>query len=315
MFSITEQRQNGFYKIIISNKKKSCQVEILPDFGAILNAFILTNKNEAINIIDGYQTVNEFLEGCELNGFKSAKLSPFICRLKNGSYRIKKKEYKTSGFYHGQHALHGLLYRCAFKLIKTKKLKNSAYAVLQYKYRQDDKGFPFCYNCTIKYELKQKNKFTITTTVSNKGKTKIPVTDGWHPYFTLSDTINNLEMQMQVSDKLIFDNELLPTGETEKYKAFEKFTKIEDAVFDNCFTVKKGAKTALQLKDPSTGLTLKIKPQSNYPYLQIYTPAHRRSIAIENLSAAPDAFNNKIGLMMLEKNKSKKFIASYEVKL
>jgi aldose 1-epimerase len=38
----------------------------------------------------------------------------------------------------------------------------------------------------------------------------------------------------------------------------------------------------------------------NYPYLQLYIPGSRDSIAIENLSAAPDAFNNGMGLTILE---------------
>jgi aldose 1-epimerase len=38
----------------------------------------------------------------------------------------------------------------------------------------------------------------------------------------------------------------------------------------------------------------------NYPYLQLYTPPSRDALSIENLSAAPDAFNNGLGLTILE---------------
>jgi Galactose mutarotase and related enzymes len=53
-------------------------------------------------------------------------------------------------------------------------------------------------------------------------------------------------------------------------------------------------------------------PNENYPYLQVYTPPHRQSIAIENLSAAPDVFNNRMGLIELEPGERIGFSCSYE---
>ena len=313
MFTVTQKIETGFSKIILTDKKGKCSAEILPECGAILNAFTILNNDNTINIIEGYKNQDDFNENCESKGFRSAKLSPFVCRLKNGTYFFKKNEYKVNGFYLDKHALHGLIYRKIFSIVKTKKLKNSAWVLLRYKYRADDNGYPFPFNCDLKYTLKKNNRLIITTTISNKGKSKIPVSDGWHPYFTLGRCINDLAMQMYVSGKLVFDNELLPTGKTESFKQFEKPTPIGETVFDNCFIVKKGAKTALQLTNVENGITLKIKPHSAYPYLQIYTPPQRQSIAIENLSSAPDAFNNKMGLVVLDKNKSKKFITEYIV--
>ncbi len=313
MFTVTQKIENGFSKIILKDKKGKCSAEILPECGAILNVFNIATHGKSLNIIEGYESMDDFIEHCESNGFRSAKLSPFVCRLKNGTYFFKKKEYKVSGFYIEKHALHGLIYRKSFSLVKIKKLKESAWVLLRYKYRADDKGYPFSYNCEIKYELKKNNRLNITTTIINKGKSKIPVSDGWHPYFTLGGNIDNLLMQMKVSGKLVFNNELLPTGKTEIFKQFEKPAPIGETIFDNCFKVKKGAKNVFQLTNTKNGVSLKIQPQSNYPFLQIYTPPHRKSIALENLSAAPDALNNKMGLTILGKNKSQKFITEYKV--
>jgi aldose 1-epimerase len=60
---------------------------------------------------------------------------------------------------------------------------------------------------------------------------------------------------------------------------------------------------------------LRIEPDARYPYLQIYIPDNRQSIAIENLSAAPDAFNNKIGLLELEPYQQNQFSTSYTITL
>ena len=58
---------------------------------------------------------------------------------------------------------------------------------------------------------------------------------------------------------------------------------------------------------------LTIEPSPSYPYLQLYTPDHRGSIAIENLSGAPDCFNNKMGLHVLQPQEVWKLETSYQL--
>jgi aldose 1-epimerase len=47
----------------------------------------------------------------------------------------------------------------------------------------------------------------------------------------------------------------------------------------------------------------------------VYTPPDRKSIAIENLSGAPDNFNNGISLLMLPPGKPKGFSTSYTIEV
>jgi len=83
--------------------------------------------------------------------------------------------------------------------------------------------------------------------------------------------------------------------------------------FDNCFEVKPvGQRPAAVLYNPANAVFLSIFTNSRYPYIQIYTPPHRKSIAIENLSAAPNAFNNKIGLLMLQPRHTQTFTVHYQ---
>ncbi|MEJ7677226.1 MAG: hypothetical protein WKG06_05005 [Segetibacter sp.] len=53
---------------------------------------------------------------------------------------------------------------------------------------------------------------TIITTVTNIDKQLIPVVDGWHPYFTLGNTINDYQLEFQSKEMLEFDENLIPTG-------------------------------------------------------------------------------------------------------
>ena len=60
-------------------------------------------------------------------------------------------------------------------------------------------------------------------------------------------------------------------------------------------------------------LRLTVEPDKAYPILQVYTPPDRKSIAIENLSGAPDNFNNGIHLLLLPPDQPKAFTTSYTV--
>jgi aldose 1-epimerase len=68
-----------------------------------------------------------------------------------------------------------------------------------------------------------------------------------------------------------------------------------------------------RLYDPVKGITIAISPEESYPILQIYTPPHRTSIAIENLSAPPDSFNNGIMLKRLAAGKSTEYVTTIKV--
>lgn len=69
------------------------------------------------------------------------------------------------------------------------------------------------------------------------------------------------------------------------------------------------------LRNPLKKIEIEIYPDKSYPYLQIYIPPHRKSIAIENISGAPDAFNNGMGVTTLEAGESALFKTSYKIKI
>jgi aldose 1-epimerase len=89
---------------------------------------------------------------------------------------------------------------------------------------------------------------------------------------------------------------------------------VGDTFLDNCFALKPEiVSAACELYNRATGIKLSFFPDAGYPYLQIYTPPGRDSIAIENLSGAPDCFNNKMGLLLLQPGHSQIFTVRYKV--
>ncbi|SDZ75804.1 aldose 1-epimerase [Arachidicoccus rhizosphaerae] len=306
----------GHDSYILKDTRSGTFVEILT-FGALLNQFATrTQSGETINVIDGFTGVQDAKQNIT-NGFHSAKLSPFVCRLHKGQYSFEGKDYKIDKFYMGDSAIHGLLYDAPFKVSATHVDEHKATLSLIYTYRDSSQGFPFAFDIEVLYKLGEKGDLQLTTHVTNAGTGNMPISDGWHPYFTLGATINTAAVRFDSKELVEFDEALLPNGKTSLYNSFNQFKIFGDTELDNCFTLNRekyeGDLPAFEIKDEAAGIQLGIYPDDSYPYLQIYTPPSRTSIAVENLSSVPDAFNNKTGLITLSRGEARTFSTTYKL--
>ena len=314
MFNISNSSNNGFKMIHLTDSSTKTTVSIVPFCGATLHSFTILHNNEMLNIIDHYDSAEDFATNVTAKGFKSCKMSPFACRIKNASYQYKGISYTIEKFLLGNNAIHGLLYDQPFTLINQSADEQQAGITLQHQYRGEEKGYPFHYDCTVTYQLKPNNELIVKTTVTNKDVQDIPMQDGWHPYFSFGGKTDDLLLEFQSREQVIFDEELIPTGELKEYSAYTSLKKIDAAFFDDCFKLNfKTCQPMCVLRDPVKKLQLEIRPDKSYPYLQIYTPPHRQSIAIENLSAPPDSFNNGINLIELKPGEATDFTTSYTI--
>lgn len=312
-FEAFVEQQGDDPVVILKDPTTGTSAEIFA-FGAVLNKFSINRQGEVLNVIDGYSDVAD-AKTSMTPLFKSSKLSPFVCRLKNEKYQFGEASHHTTKYKAGKHALHGLVYDAVFSVVQTTADEDGAGVKLQHVYDRQDEGYPFVYRCEIEYLLKKENTLQVKTTITNLDDQLIPIADGWHPYFTLGDTINNCQLEFQSKEMLEFDEELIPTGKLLPYQEFGSLTDFGTTWFDNCFTLNFAeCQPMCVLRNPAKQVQLEIHPSPEYPYLQIYTPDHRQSIAIENLSAAPDAFNNGIGLKVLEPHESATFTTKFNIR-
>jgi aldose 1-epimerase len=312
-FAIELSHDNGWNQVILSDKATGTRATIIPSAGAILNAFSVVHRGKSLQVIDGFSGADDFSARVE-KGFQSAKLSPFVCRIKNAHYRWEGKDFTLQKFSLNGAALHGLIYDAPFELIEQVINIHFAEVELKYTYTGSDHGYPFPYDCYIKYRLEENNSLFIVTAIHNRGKSAIPVADGWHPYFTFGGSIGNLQLQVKSSSILEYDEGLIPTGKTIAGNPWANPTKINETKQDHGYVLDFSQPQPLcSLTDPDKGVSVEFHPDRSYPYLQLYTPDHRKSIAIENLSAAPDAFNNRMGLVTLEPDHTKTFSTRYKI--
>lgn len=299
--------------VVLEDDTDGIKAEIFT-FGALLNSFSINLNGTEKNVIHGFQNPADAKENITPL-FQSAKLSPFACRMKEGHYTFANQKYKIEKFYNGREAIHGLIYDAVFTVKEKSVTADSAFVTLVYNYNKNDAGYPFFYCAEINYVLKRSGNLTISTKITNLSEIPIPVADGWHPYFCFGNKVDDLHLFMDTNKMVEFDGKLLPTGNTLPYQQFQELHPINDTDFDNCFIVNENTtQPACALRDLESGLQLNVFVQKNYPYLQVFIPKTRNCIALENLSALPDSFNNAIGLTILEPSQSEEFITSYRLR-
>lgn len=309
-FEVTISAYGQHSVIILKDLTTNTFAEIY-NLGALLNNFTSQHYGNAINIIDGFSSPAEASEKLT-PFFKSAKLSPFVCRVKNSKYTFGKNSFFLSKYASRGNALHGLIFNKVFEVAEHFFDEDKASVKLICKYNSQDEGYPFPYKCEVEYTLTKGNAITIKTTISNQSNQLMPVVDGWHPYFTLGDSINDYQVEFQSKEMLEFDDDLIPTGKLIAYQEFGSIRNLGTTEFDNCFTLNFAeCQPMAVIRHAEKKVQIEFHPSEAYPYLQIYTPDHRKSIAIENLSGAPDAFNNAMGLHVLQPGESAIFATKF----
>lgn len=304
MFRIDVLQQDGFDIIRLSDggwDYEEVTVDIIPSHGALLHAFCVPYASSSrINVIDSYADAAD-LQQHFTESFKGVKLSPFACRIPEGKYTWDGREWQIQRAAVPGVCLHGLLYNADFKVVDQYAGEDAASVTLLYGYGGDDAGYPFAYDCKVVYRLLADRQLEMKTTIYNKSAVTIPVMDGWHPYFTTGSPVDELELRFPSEALVVFNEQMVPSGETVPYQAFATLKKIGGLALDNSFIIERASEeVACVLNDPIRGIRISIWPDECYPILQLYIPPHRRSIAIENLSGAPNAFNNGMGLVQVE---------------
>ncbi|MCF7521817.1 aldose 1-epimerase [Neisseria sp. ZJ106] len=277
-------------------------------FGALLNRYeIELTDGSRFNAVQGYENPQQARETLTA-GFHSAKLSPFACRIRCGQYRFDGQEYCVGKHQIAGHAAHGLMYDADFALIGSGSNAESAWAELAADYRAQEAGFPFAYRLQIRYCLTAQGLETVTL-VRNTGRSAMPLADGWHPYFTLGGSVDEWTLQLNSRSRLVFDQDLVANGEILADNRFANARSLAGIELDNSFILDSFDRPACILR--SSNYRLSIFPEPSYPYLQIYIPPARQSLALENLSGAPDCFNNGLGLTVLAAGEEKRFATRY----
>ena len=170
-------------------------------------------------------------------------------------------------------------------------------------------GFPFPFRAINKITFTGES-YTVDSTVMNIGASDLPYSEGWHPYYTLGEKIDNLTMTLPESNLAILDKADIPTGEFKPDTRFVGGRLLGDEFINDCFCLNQGKSSlvfkntdnfenilaTVELKSDTKSLQIWQKAgNEQYNAIQIYTPPDRMSIAIEPMTAEPDTLNHQPG--------------------
>ena len=93
-FQTIISKAEGQFVATLKDQNTNTFAEIF-SFGALLNQFCSENSKNSVNVIDGFASPAATIEEITI-AFKSAKLSPFACRVKDGKYKFGGRNYQLS---------------------------------------------------------------------------------------------------------------------------------------------------------------------------------------------------------------------------
>jgi aldose 1-epimerase len=284
----------AFEKHTFSNDDGDAFV-VVPQFGACL----LDLQFNHLCVLDGYATPDEMVAN---NWSKNIILLPYPNRLRDGQYVYDGTTYQFElTNVDTQNSIHGFG-KDAPMTVKTVWIQsNSAGLTCVWAYNGHHAAYPFPFTAEITMILRGGN-FEMSMSVTNDSKVDIPVGLGWHPYFKMSEKSNDSSLHIPDCQIISIDDRMLPTGEKEDFHAFTHLSKIDHAILDNGFLIKNQTKDAETILASEHG-QLTFWQETGYRkwnFLQVFTPPHRKSVAIEPMTCNIDAFNNGDGLVMLK---------------
>ncbi len=283
----------GKYQVIrLFHEKSGHYLKIVPEKGAIISDFGM----HGVSLLKGYDNIEE-LE--TLAWSRGALLSPFPNRVRDGKFNFAGTEYAFPINNADTHtAIHGLVRKSAFQLDSVEVNAADCRVVCSHDYAGDLEYFPFPFKTRVIYELNNE-ALTFTLTTENTGTKKMPAGLGWHPYFKISDNVEDCKLKLPPLSMVHIDAQMIPTGERSDFTKFAESKPIDDYNFDNCFALQGENETAEVRLESDKGI-LRYFQDTKYPFLQIFTPPQRDCIAFEPMTCNVDAFNNGEGLRVLE---------------
>jgi aldose 1-epimerase len=237
-------------------------------------------------------------------------LVPWPNRVEDGLWSLDGKPQQLDITEPARHnALHGLLRNVGYTLVD---VQPNAVTLDATVFPQH--GYPFHLATTVRYELTDSG-LAVTHTVRNLSAAKAPVAIGTHPFLTIGDVpTEQLTLTVHATTRFEVDARLNPIAELPV--AGSRFDlrsgrlvgelDLDDA-FGGVETVD-GVSAVLAAPD---GREVRLVQDENHGYVQVFTTRDfpkkggpGLAVAVEPMTAPPNAFNSGLGLMWVEPGQS-----------
>lgn len=276
------------------------QRAVVTEVGAGLRAYTVGDRD----VIDGFAEDEMSTIG------RGQVLLPWPNRIEDGQYefagRMRQAPINEPA---RNNALHGLT-----RWVNWTAADQAADRVLMSLLLHPQDGYPFTLRLEVEYRLSASG-LSIRTTATNVGREAAPFGAGYHPYLTVGTLIDEALLKLPALLRLEADERLMiPTGRLVPNRGtaydFLEARPIGslrmDTAFANLIPDSDGL-TRVRLEAPGGGPRVTVWMEVVYQFLMVFTPdtipdvaRRRRSIAIEPMTCAPNAFRSGDGLIVLQ---------------
>lgn len=281
---------------MLSSPDGKNRIEIVPEHGACVLDLVF----DGISILDGYRTPQEL----DSNRWsKNVVLFPFPNRLRDGRYQWDGHTYQFPvNDARTNNALHGFGATKPMRINQLDLSPEGATIGCEYQDSGDHPAYPFPFTFNIQFSIDRRNQFTAVMAFQNDGTEPIPVGLGWHPYFSLSEKVDELKLLFPPCEMVGIDQRMLPNGKRYAYDQFAELKPLGANTLDNCFALSEDRVEASVYMHGDKGEMRYWQEtgKNKYNFLQVFTPPYRTAIALEPMTCNVDAFNNGEGLIRLE---------------
>ncbi len=256
---------------------------------------------------DGRDLVQGFPEHRMPSGGRGQVLVPWPNRIRDGAYRFAGTGQQLPLSEPGRHnASHGLV-----RWVSWSPVEQDASSVRLHSRLMAQSGYPWTLDLTCRYVLDD-DGLAVSVSATNQADTAAPYACGAHPYLTTgSARVDDDVLTLPGATRLITDDERkLPTGREPVAGSsydFRAERPIGDTVLDHAFTdLTRGpdGRARVTLRSPG-GAGVELWADQRFGWLQAYSgddqgDTARTALAVEPMTAPPDAFNSGDGLVTLE---------------
>jgi aldose 1-epimerase len=271
---------------------------------------VVTESGAALRELthEGRALVDGFAEDAMASGGRGQILVPWPNRLRDGRYTFGGKEQQLALTEPKRHnASHGLVRWAAF----TPVTQEPDRVVMGYRLPAQT-GYPWTLDVRVEYAVGP-GGLTVTQSATNRSGAAAPYASGAHPYLRAGAApCDDWTLTLPAATRLLTDPErLLPTGRAdvtdrgqEEYD-FRAPRSLGATVLNDAFTgLDRGADGVATVRLESADGGVELWVDEHHRWLQVYTaddtPTPRVSVAVEPMTAPPDAFNSGDDLVVLE---------------
>ena len=245
-------------------------------------------------VLDGYSAGEICPSG------RGQLLAPWPNRIEDGSYEFGGDTFRLAlDEPERRNAIHGLVrwaeWSVAERAPERAMLEHTLYPT---------PGYPFALDLQVEYALGG-DGLTVRLEATNVGAEPCPYGAGQHPYLAVeAEHVDGVELEVPAATVLESNERGLPVGESHVAGEldFREARQVGQTVLDHCFTelARDGDGRARVRVGEAT-----LWVDESWPYLMVFSgdplpDVARRSLAVEPMTCAPNAFRTGAGLVVLQ---------------